>query len=70
MRPAFRSASTANCLPGILSNANLAATSETLPAPCVTTIKLTINKIKKIIIPTTKLPPTTNSPTECITLPA
>ena len=40
------------CFPGIASKVNLAATSDTLPAPFVITIKLIITKIAKTKRPT------------------
>ena len=50
--PAFKSASIAICFPGIASKVNLADTSETLPAPLVTTTKLIMIKIANTNIPT------------------
>ena len=51
--PAFKSASTPICLPGIASSVNLAATSAILVAPLVITTKLMITRIIKTIMPTT-----------------
>ena len=51
--PAFKSASMAICLPGMASKVNRAFTSETRPAPLVTTMKLMIIKIAKMMKPTT-----------------
>ena len=47
LESAFKSASIAICFPGIASRVNLAATSDTLPAPLVITIRLIIAKIAK-----------------------
>jgi len=52
------------------SRVNRAATSETLSAPRVITINCMITKIRKIINPTTVLPPTTKEPKVAITSPA
>ena len=51
--PAFKSASIDICLPGIASKVKRAFTSDTRPAPLVTTIKLMIIKIPKMMKPTT-----------------
>ena len=53
MTPALRSASMAICLPGMASRVKRAFTSETRPAPLVTTKKFTIIRIAKMIKPTT-----------------
>ena len=70
MMPAFRSASIAICLPGMASNAKRALTSETRPAPLVTTTKLMMVRTMNTTAPTAKLPPMTNSPNAAMTLPA
>ena len=62
MRPAFKSASTAICLPGIESSTKRAATSATLVEPLVITIKFIRTSMEKTIIPITKFPPTTKFP--------
>ena len=51
--PAFKSASIAICFPGSASRVKRAITSETLPAPFVTTMKLIIIKIANMMKPTT-----------------
>ena len=51
--PAFKSASMDICLPGMASKVKRAFTSETRPAPLVTTMKLMIIKIAKMMKPTT-----------------
>ena len=53
--PAFRSASTAICLPGIPSRVNRAATSLMRVAPLVITTNWIKTMIEKIISPTTIL---------------
>ena len=50
--PAFKSASIDICLPGIASKVKRAFTSDTRPAPLVTTMKLMIIRIEKIMKPT------------------
>ena len=50
--PALRSASIAICLPGNASRVKRAITSEVRPAPLVTTMKLMIIKMIKIMKPT------------------
>ena len=70
IKPALKSASIVICLPGIASNANLAATSAIRSAPFVITINCTTVIIKKITPPTTMLPPVTNVPNASITSPA
>ena len=70
IKPAFKSASIAICLPGIASKVKRALTSEIRPAPFVTTTKLMIIKMMKTIKPTAKLPPITTEPNASITLPA
>jgi len=52
IRPAFRSASIAICLPGIASRVKRALTSEMRPAPLVTTTKLMIVRMTKTMMPT------------------
>ncbi len=56
IKPAERSASTAICLPGIASKVKRAATSAMRPAPLVMTMKFTITRIAKMMMPMTKLP--------------
>ena len=58
IRPAFRSASIAICLPGIASSVNRAVTSAIRPAPLVMTTKLITSRIVNTTMPTAKLPPT------------
>ena len=70
IRPAFRSASMAICLPGMASSVKRAATSATRPAPLVITTKLMMTRIAKTTIPTAKLPPTRKCPKASITCPA
>ena len=70
MRPAFRSASMAICLPGIESKAKRAETSATRPEPLVITTKLMMVIKMKMTTPTVKLPPMRNLPKASITLPA
>ena len=50
------------CLPGIASRLKRAATSATRSEPLVITRKLTRVRIRKITIPTARLPPTTKLP--------
>jgi len=50
MRPAFRSASIAICLPGIASSVNRAPTSAMRPAPLVITTKLITTRIMNTTI--------------------
>ncbi|EXI76711.1 MAG: hypothetical protein AW07_00110 [Candidatus Accumulibacter sp. SK-11] len=52
IKPALRSASIAICLPGIASRVKRAATSATLPAPLVMTMKLMITRIVNTTSPT------------------
>ncbi len=68
MRPAFRSASIAICLPGIASKVKRALTSEMRPEPFVTTTKLMMVRMTNTTTPTAKLPPMTNSPKDWMTL--
>ncbi len=68
--PARTSASMLSCFPGIASRENLALTSATLSAPFVITMNCTIVSIRNITSPTTRFPPTTNSPKVCIISPA
>ena len=70
MSPAFKSASTAICLPGIASSVNRAATSEMRPEPFVMTMKLTMMRIEKITNPITGSFPATKLPNAWTTLPA
>ncbi len=70
MRPAFRSASIAICLPGIASSVKRADTSAIRPAPFVITMKLMIIRITNTTMPTAKLPPTRKWPNASITWPA
>ena len=51
IRPAFKSASMAICLPGIASNVKRAATSATRPAPLVMTTKLMITRMANTMMP-------------------
>ena len=53
IRPAFRSASIAICLPGIASSVKRAPTSATRPAPFVTTTNWMTIRIRKTTRPTT-----------------
>jgi chemotaxis protein MotB len=53
MSPALRSASIAICLPGSASSVKRADTSETRPAPLVTTIRLMMTMIANTNRPTT-----------------
>mmetsp|Transcript_70455 Transcript_70455/g.166055 ORF Transcript_70455/g.166055 Transcript_70455/m.166055 type:complete len:244 (+) Transcript_70455:1896-2627(+) len=70
IRPAFRSASTAICLPGIASRVKRAPTSAMRSAPLVTTMKLMTTRIANTIRPTAKLPPIRKCPKLSMTLPA
>ncbi|MNN32727.1 hypothetical protein D3C81_1464580 [compost metagenome] len=70
IRPAFRSASMAICLPGMASSMKRAPTSAIRPAPFVITMKLMITRIRNTARPTAKLPPTRKWPNASITLPA
>ena len=70
IRPAERSASMDICLPGSESSANLAATSLMRFWPLVITMNWITTRTRKITIPTTGLPPTTNEPKVRMTLPA
>ncbi len=58
------------CLPGMASRVKRALTSETRPAPLVTTTKLMMVRMANTTRPTAKLPPTTKWPKASITLPA
>ncbi len=62
IRPARKSLSMDICLPGIASRLKRAATSATRSEPLVITRKLTRVRIRKISIPTARLPPTTKLP--------
>ncbi len=70
IRPEFRSASIAICLPGIASSLNRAATSETLSAPFVMTMNCTRTRMKNTTKPTTMFPERTKFPNVEITFPA
>ncbi len=70
MSPLLRSASIAICLPGIASRVKRALTSDTRPAPLVTTTKLMMTRIANTTRPTAVLPPTTKSPKASMTRPA
>ena len=70
IRPVFRSASIAICLPGMASRVKRAATSATRPAPLVITVSWITIRIRKITRPTTTLPPTTKLPNAFTTWPA
>ena len=70
IRPAFRSASIAICLPGIASRVKRAPTSAMRSAPLVTTMKLMTTRIANTIRPTAKLPPIRKWPNDSITVPA
>ena len=70
INPALKSASIVICLPGIASNANLAATSAIRSEPFVITRNCTIVIIINITKPTTRLPPVTKFPNASITSPA
>ena len=52
------------------SRVKRAATSATRPAPAVMTMNWTITRIRKTTRPTITLPPSTNEPKACTTLPA
>ena len=69
IRPAFRSASMAICLPGMASSVKRAPTSAMRSAPLVTTMKLMTTRIANTIRPTAKLPPIRKWPKASITLP-
>jgi hypothetical protein len=68
--PARMSASMLICFPGMASSVKRAATSATRSEPLAITRNCTSVMIKKITAPTTRLPPTTNSPKVSITSPA
>ena len=68
--PAFRSASIAICLPGMASRVKRAATSAMRPEPLVMTMKFTITRMAKTMMPMTKLPAMTNWPNASMTWPA
>ena len=70
MRPEFRSASIAICLPGIASSVKRAPTSATRPAPLVITTNWITTRIAKTMMPTISEPPMTKWPKVSITLPA
>ena len=70
IKPAFKSASIAICLPGIESRAKRAETSATRPEPLVITTKLMMVMTIKITIPTAKLPPIKKTPKASMTFPA
>ena len=70
MSPVERSASMAICLPGMASRENRAETSAMRPEPLVITMKLTITRIAKTMIPITKLLPMTKPPKASMTWPA
>ena len=70
IRPAFRSASMAICLPGMASSVKRAPTSAMRSAPLVTTTKLMTTRIAKTIRPTAKLPPMRKWPNDSMTRPA
>ena len=70
IRPAERSASTAICLPGMASRLKRAETSAMRPEPLVMTMKFTMIRMPKTMIPITKLPPMTKLPKASITWPA
>jgi hypothetical protein len=58
------------CLPGKASRVKRAETSETRPAPLVTTTRLMITRIMNTNSPTAKLPPIRKAPKASITWPA
>ena len=60
--PARMSESIDICLPGMESSEKRAETSATRSEPLVMTMKFTMVRIRKITMPTTRLPPTTNLP--------
>ena len=62
INPVDKSASMAICLPGMASRVKRAATSAMRVAPLVMTMKFTIMRMAKTMIPMTKLPPMTNPP--------
>ena len=70
IRPAERSASIAICLPGMASKWKRAATSAMRPEPLVMTMKFTITRIVKTMMPMTKLPLITKLPNASMTWPA
>ena len=70
IRPAFRSASMAICLPGMASRVKRALTSAIRPAPLVMTTKLMMVKMTNTTSPTAVLPPTIKCPKASMTLPA
>ncbi len=70
IRPAFRSASTAICLPGMASSVKRAETSAMRSAPLVTTTKLITTRMANTIRPTAKFPPIRKWPKASITAPA
>ena len=70
MMPAERSASIAICLPGMASRLKRAATSAMRPEPLVTTMKLTMSRMAKTIIPTITSPPIRKPPKAATTWPA
>ena len=57
------------CLPGMASKVKRAATSAMRPEPLVITTKLISTMIRKMMMPTAKLPPTTKLPKDWITCP-
>ncbi len=57
IRPAFKSASIAICLPGMASRVKRADTSAMRSEPLVITTKLITTRITKTMKPTAKLPP-------------
>lgn len=70
IRPAERSASMDICLPGSESRAKRAATSLIRFWPLVITMNWITTSTRKMTMPTTGLPPTTNEPNVRMTLPA
>ena len=58
------------CLPGMASRVKRAPTSATRPAPFVMTTNWMTTRIRKMMRPTTTLPPTTKSPNAVTTWPA
>ena len=58
------------CLPGMASRVKRAATSATRSAPLVMTTNCTMTMIMKVIRPTTRLSPMTNSAKVRMTFPA
>ena len=69
IKPAFKSASIAICLPGIASSVNRAVTSDTRSEPLLITTNCTISKITKMIVPMTISFPPTNCPNVRTTFP-